>query len=117
LGWRLGEPSAIPALARREGRKFIEILKASPTGRAQTVRTGDVTTKATDFRSALGLSSTKFGWRLAGSNIIFECDGYGHGVGLCQYGANGMAKEGRLASDITGYYFSNTTVMLMFETR
>jgi len=117
LGRRLGDPVAIPTLARQEGRKFIEILKASPTGRAQLVRVGDLTLKAVDFRSALGLSSTKFGWRLAGSNIIFECEGYGHGVGLCQYGANAMAKEGRQASDIIRYYFSGTIVMPMFETR
>jgi len=117
MGRRLGEPVAIPTLARREGRKFIEILKASPTGRAQTIRVGDVTAKGADFRLALGLSSTKFGWRLSGSEIVFECDGYGHGVGLCQYGANGMAKEGWTASEIITYYFSGTKVMPMFETR
>jgi stage II sporulation protein D len=117
MGRRLGEPVAVPALARREGRKFIEILKISGAGRAQTVRIGDRTLKGVDFRSALGLASTKFGWRLSGSSIVFECDGYGHGVGLCQYGANGMAKEGSKASEIIRYYFSGTSVMPMFETR
>lgn len=118
LAARLGDRSgAIPVMARKDGRKLIEILKSSATGRVQQLKVGNVTAKGTEFRSALGLPSTRFGWQVNGSKIKFECQGYGHGVGLCQYGANGMAQDGYLAEQIIAHYFTGARVVPMFDTR
>lgn len=48
-----------------------------------------------EIREKLGLQSTDFSWKRKGDTIIVSTKGYGHGVGMSQYGANGMAKEGK----------------------
>ncbi len=44
------------------------------------------------------------------SSLTIEGTGYGHGVGLCQWGARGFASTGALAGDILNFYFPGTTV-------
>ncbi|MDI9568662.1 MAG: stage II sporulation protein D, partial [Bacillota bacterium] len=56
------------------------------------------------------LRSTKFTWQLEGENLVFTTLGYGHGVGLCQYGANGMAKEGRSVRESLQYYYRGVEI-------
>ena len=43
-------------------------------------------------------------------SFTFHVTGYGHGVGMSQYGANILAKQGLSAEEIVQHYFSNTTV-------
>lgn len=118
LARRLGERTgAITAMAQKEGRKVIEVLKASQTGRVQSLRVGTTTLKGTEFRSALSLPSTRFGWQVIGNRVRFEVSGFGHGVGMCQYGANNMAKDGWKAEQIVSYYFTGVTVAPMFQSR
>ena len=50
-----------------------------------------------DIREKLGLMSTDFTWERVGDKIVINTEGYGHGVGMSQYGANGMAGEGSAA--------------------
>lgn len=60
------------------------------------------------FRKALGyekLKSTWFTVKRRGHTVIFEGRGYGHGVGLCQWGARGMADKGKTAAEILQFYY------------
>ncbi len=62
-----------------------------------------------DFRVALGLRSTAFEVNLSDANkFIITTRGYGHGVGLSQYGANAMALAGKTHEEILMHYFPNT---------
>jgi len=63
------------------------------------------------FRSRLGLLSTRFKLKAAGSDFVFEGGGYGHGVGLCQWGAKGMADIGRSREQILEHYYPGARIV------
>lgn len=58
-----------------------------------------------EIRTQLGLRSADFTWKQEGTDVIITTKGYGHGVGMSQYGANGMAKEGKTYKEILQYYY------------
>ena len=64
------------------------------------------------FRELLGLASTHFTWTLdkKAQTITFTTYGYGHGVGMSQWGANGMAQAGYLANDIVTHYYKGVHI-------
>ena len=66
--------------------------------------------KARDMYNKLGLRSTDFEINQLGSNVIINMKGYGHGVGMSQYGAEGMAKEGYKYDEILKYYYSGVEI-------
>lgn len=60
------------------------------------------------IRETLGLRSTDFSIKIKDNEVIFTTKGYGHGVGMSQYGANGMAKGGYNYKQIIAHYYPNT---------
>ena len=89
----------------------IKITDRSSTNRVNELEINGKKFKGTDFRKILGLRSTDFDIEKNGSYIIIETRGYGHGVGMSQYGANGMAKEGKNYKEILVYYYQNTKIV------
>jgi len=99
----------------------IKILSRTAGGRVDKMQIGDVTLKGTQVRSALGLSSALFtisfregsGWN-GGSDlqteVVFTSSGSGHGVGMSQYGADGMGREGYDYKEILKHYYSGTEI-------
>lgn len=65
--------------------------------------------RGTELRSLFGLRSTAFTISV-GEEITFHVTGYGHGVGLSQYGANAMAKQGKNYQEILSTYYTGTMV-------
>jgi stage II sporulation protein D len=63
-----------------------------------------------DIRDKLGLDSSDFTWNRKGDNIIITTKGFGHGVGMSQYGANGMAAEGKNYKQIVKYYYKGVQI-------
>lgn len=63
-----------------------------------------------EIRKLLNLRSTDFDINETENSFIFTTRGYGHGVGMSQYGANEMAKQGYLYDQILSYYYQNTTL-------
>ena len=59
----------------------------------------------------LGLRSSDFTVSESGSNIVFTTKGWGHGVGMSQYGANEMAKAGYNYSQILKHYYTGITIV------
>lgn len=99
--------------------KDISIYAYTSTGRAKTlsITAGDDMTvteiKATELRRLIGykkLPSTQFSLSRNGDEIIFEGKGWGHGVGLSQWGALEMAKEGKGYRDILAHYYPGTVL-------
>jgi stage II sporulation protein D len=110
LPWLLGD-GASPCIAVAAGEKVTEVpitVGETESGRIQSVTYAGLTFSATSFRTALGLNSTHFNFDTDGDMLEIETTGYGHGVGLCQYGANGMAAEGYHYEEILSYYYEGT---------
>jgi stage II sporulation protein D (peptidoglycan lytic transglycosylase) len=97
------------------------IVSRSPTGRAERLELARGRTKvivaATDLRQRLGFSrlpSLAFEVRLEGGALVFEGRGRGHGAGLCQWGAAGLAREGKTYREILLHYYPGTDVVRMY---
>ncbi|WP_291631678.1 stage II sporulation protein D [Clostridium sp.] len=88
----------------------IEILSRSVAGGIKELRIGKTKVKGLDFRLALGLSSTNFEYVINENEIVFKCKGYGHGVGMSQWGANVMAKSGADYKDILTHYYTGIEI-------
>ena len=88
----------------------IEIKKRSSTNRILLLSINNVEFKGTDVYNKLSLRSTDFTIELQGDNVSITTKGYGHGVGLSQYGALGMAKEGYNYVEILNHYYQNTKI-------
>ena len=88
------------------GEDGIEVWGRNPSGRVQLVRVGATVVTGQQLRSALGLKSTAFTVELADGKLTFNCEGYGHGVGLSQTGANEMAKEGFGFREILSHFYT-----------
>ena len=63
------------------------------------------------LRRALGLPSTAFTATVEGDGLRFDTRGYGHRVGLSQYGANAMAARGSSFREILSHYYTGTTLL------
>ncbi|MBI5360262.1 MAG: SpoIID/LytB domain-containing protein [Planctomycetes bacterium] len=93
----------------------IEITATLPSGRANVLKlhlaggkTAEKSVSAAEFRAALGatyLKSTYFVVEDLGNAFRFYGRGYGHGAGMCQMGAVGMAESAISAIDILQYYY------------
>lgn len=105
------------------GIKEISIKSYTSTNRVKQLDiindSGITTINAADLRKALGwsrLPSTNFNITRNGDSIIFEGMGYGHGVGLCQWSALQMAREGKNYKEILSFFYPGTTIQ-MYEGR
>ena len=87
-------------------RNGIAIAKAYDSGRVETLRLGKTTITGKQARNLFGLRSTMFTIEWTQKGIVLHTKGYGHGVGLSQNGANGMAKHGSDYREILLYYYT-----------
>jgi len=95
-----------------DGRKAdqIRILERTEGRRVAKIRIGGVTFTGREVREKLGLPSTGFTIRADGGDAVITVTGHGHGVGMSQYGAQGMALAGYKAEDILTHYYSGITI-------
>ena len=75
-----------------------------------SVTVGGIKMRGNDLRTALSLRSPSFTVEYKDNTFTFHVTGYGHGVGMSQYGANALAKEGYSAEEIVQHYFSGAAV-------
>lgn len=80
------------------------------TGRVEKVIANSKEWTGREIRDLLDLRSTDFTIKVAGNEIQITTEGYGHGVGMSQYGADAMAKQGRTAHEILNHYYTNITI-------
>ena len=88
----------------------IKILKRSSTNRILLLKINNIEFKGTDIYNKLSLRSTDFEIELLGTTVKIKTKGYGHGVGMSQYGALGMAKAGYKYDEILKHYYKNTSI-------
>lgn len=88
----------------------VEVLERSSSQRIVRLKINGQEFLGRDVYNKLGLRSCDFSFQLVGSNVIIETKGYGHGVGMSQYGAQGMAKSGSSYQEILSHYYIGTTL-------
>lgn len=94
----------------------IKVLDYTTGGRVANIKVGNMTMKGTEFRTLLKLRSAKFSIEGNGKNILkITTVGYGHGVGMSQWGANYLAKRGGTFDEIIKYYYTGTGIMDISE--
>ena len=74
------------------------------------VTIGGVSVRGSQVRTTFGLRSASFDVEVQDGKLVFFVTGYGHGVGMSQYGANEMAKEGRTWQEIIQHYYTGVTI-------
>ncbi len=89
----------------------ISVIERSPSGRINQIQIGDTLFSALDLYKKIPLRSRDFKMEIQNGEVRITTYGYGHGVGMSQYGANGMAKEGYSYKDILTYYYQGTYVI------
>lgn len=99
----------------------IEIIDHNTSGRITQLeiksQANSLIVSAKDFRQALGpnlIRSTNFILKIISGYVYFEGLGWGHGVGLCQWGAYFMAKKGYKYEQILMYYFPQSKIVLSY---
>ncbi|MEH7505341.1 stage II sporulation protein D [Neobacillus drentensis] len=99
LGVKIGSGSTIGKIVdRTEGKR---VGKVDFNGKVLSGK---------DIREKLELRSSDFAWKRKGDNIVISTKGFGHGVGMSQYGANGMAKEGKSYKEIVKHYYQGVEI-------
>ena len=88
----------------------VEILNTTSTGRIKNIKINNKKFTGSEVYKNLNLRSTFFEINQIGSNVIINTKGYGHGVGMSQYGALAMAKKGYKYDEILKYYYQNIQI-------
>lgn len=88
----------------------IEVLDTTSTGRIKKIKINDKEFTGSEVYKALELRSTFFEINQIGDNVTINTKGYGHGVGMSQYGALAMAKKGYKYDEILKYYYQNIEI-------
>ena len=88
----------------------VEIKSRNESGSVKEIKTGRTTLSGVKFRSIMGLNSANFNIKFNYNNIEISCVGYGHGVGMSQWGANAMAKSGKNYKDILLHYYEGVEI-------
>ena len=81
------------------------------SGRVDSVRLGGISFAGTKLREIFALRSTAFTLEYTGSSFLFTVTGYGHGIGMSQYGANVMAAQGSDYRAILAHYYPGTQLV------
>lgn len=80
------------------------------SGRVEAVDIGGAAVTGTELRTLFSLRSTAFSLDYTDPGFLFTVTGYGHGVGMSQYGANVMAEEGAGYREILEHYYPGTSL-------
>lgn len=99
--------------------KGVELVRRHPGDRISTIRLktnkgNTLEMSAQEFRKVLGFfdfKSTQFVAQKAGSQWIFQGRGFGHGVGLCQWGTRSLALQGKHYREILNWYYSMASLV------
>ncbi len=86
------------------------IVSRNESGRVSNIEIDGISYTGVNIRTLLGLRSTDFDIEKVSNGINITTKGYGHGVGMSQYGANGMANNGYSYKDILLYYYKGVSL-------
>lgn len=87
-----------------------DVTQRTAGGRIASITIEGKSFTGREVRELLDLPSADFQMIADGTEVVVKTKGYGHGVGMSQYGANGMAKEGKTYEEITAYYYPGASL-------
>ena len=87
-----------------------KIISKTSGNRVNKINIGEKTFTGVKLRNLLGLRSADFDIKKEENGVVFTTRGYGHGVGLSQYGANGYAKNGLNYQKILLHYYPGVSL-------
>ncbi|ADL06896.1 SpoIID/LytB domain-containing protein [Thermosediminibacter oceani] len=97
----------------------VSVVERGPSGRATKIKIGNATVPAPDLRTALDpmrmRSTLLTSLRIEGEKVIMEGKGFGHGVGLSQWGAHVLARQGKSPEEIIKYYFKGVDIVKLWD--
>jgi len=97
----------------------VSIAKRGPSGRAEVIKIGNAGVSGTALRLALGNDKMRSTFldsiSIRNGNLVLSGKGYGHGVGMCQWGAKKMAVQGKKPEDIIRFYFKDVTIEKLWK--
>lgn len=103
------------AVSTGQSDEMFQVLERTATGRPKVLMVGGQSKiAATDLRSMLNLRSTNFTITSDGDKVTFNTRGYGHGVGMCQYGAKGLAEHNYDYKKILKHYYTGVEINNIF---
>lgn len=103
-----------PTLVLNDKKPLLQQIKnevRGDGGRIKRVQVGNVTLKGEELRFALGLNSSNIAFEQTGTKIKIITKGYGHGVGMSQYGANVMAAQQKNYTQILTHYYQGAKII------
>lgn len=102
-----------------KGVSKIEVGEKGDSGRALVLNIDGTAVSAPGLRIALDSTKMKStlltNIEVRGDKVVFKGKGYGHGVGMPQWGAYAMAKDGKKASEIVKYYFKDVEIVKLWD--
>ena len=97
----------------------VEIAERGPSGRAVTLTINGQEVSAPDLRLALGSTEMRSTFleelSMEGDSVQMAGTGFGHGVGLCQWGARAMAENGSSPGEIVNYFYKNVDLVTLWD--
>lgn len=98
----------LPAVANSDAGKSLRILEWTPGRRVKEMAVGGKKLTGEEARHLLGLRSASFEVSVGKGKLSITTFGSGHGVGMSQWGAEGMADAGKTAEQIVEYYYTGS---------
>ena len=98
-------------------KRWFQDWEKTPGGGVASVKIGDRTFTGTALRELLNLRSTVFTVTVKNDVVFFHTKGYGHRVGMSQYGAEAMAVEGKSWEEILRYYYTGVTLEKIIQSQ
>lgn len=95
---------------------WIGKISYSAGGGVASIEFGDATFAGTQIRSLFSLASTKFTAKVQGGEVVFDVNGFGHRVGMSQYGAEAMANAGADYKEILHHYYTDVSIKKLSRT-
>lgn len=103
------------AVAATSTSPLVEVLSRYPSGRVEWAQVGEARMTGRQLREKLQLRSSWFDVREESGRVVFDVFGYGHGVGMSQYGADGMARNGFRFDQILSHYYTGVEIVAWYE--
>lgn len=100
---------------RNNYQSIVKICDKTSSGAVKDIAIGKEKIKGSEFRSMFSLNSTDFNLDYDSDNVKIHCIGYGHNVGMSQWGANILAKKGYSYKEILKHYYSGVSIDKIIE--
>jgi stage II sporulation protein D len=99
--------------------KSVSIQKKGPSGRAEQIKIGNAAISGPALRLALGSEKVRSmlltDLRIEGDQLVLRGKGFGHGVGMCQFGARLMAEQGKSCEEIIQFYYQGVDLQQKWQ--